>query len=78
MVGNSNALGQVAEGIITPVRAKWFNNGTKELLLAIDEAGRPVNEDYKSWVRGKCVGKHPRLVSIRAEKEEKRLNGTAS
>jgi hypothetical protein len=68
MIGNTNGLGLVDSGIITPVRAKWFNDGTQELLLQIDESGRPVNEEFASWVKGKISGKHPRLVEIQREK----------
>jgi len=68
MVGNLNSLGKVDNGIVTPVRVKWFNDGVKELLLQIDESGRPVNQEFKTWAKGKITGKHPRLVEIQREK----------
>jgi hypothetical protein len=73
MVGNTNRLGE--PGVLQPVKAKWFNNGTEEALLAIDESGRPVNEDYSSWVKGKVSGKHPKVLQLKNERVESQSNG---
>jgi len=69
MVGNDNALG-APQGVLVPTKAKWYNDGTQELLLEVNEDGQPTNSDYKSWNRGKLSGKHPRVIQIRKEREE--------
>lgn len=69
MVGNDNALGQPA-GVLVPTKAKWYNNGEQELLLEVNDEGRPTNSDYETWNRGKLKGNHPRVLQIRKEREE--------
>jgi hypothetical protein len=77
MVGNINALGQ--PGIpheILPIKTKWFNNGTDEKLLAIDEQGRPLNEDCKSWYRGKLSNKHPTTAAVKNARVQEESKNT--
>jgi hypothetical protein len=56
MIGNENAVGS-PNGIITPVKGKWYNDGTNELLLEIADDGAPVNSDYRLWTKGKLKDK---------------------
>jgi hypothetical protein len=71
MVGNDNAAGNLSTlTSLMPVKAKWFNDGAQELLLEINEAGEPVIEEHKSWVKGKLSNKHPRTNQIKREQRE--------
>lgn len=71
MVGNDNGAGNLGPtAALMPVKAKWYNDGTQELLLEAGSDGLPVNEDYKEWIAGKLSNKHPRTVTIRKEQRE--------